>query len=334
MITQAVIFTKPTEVVIGELELPALGPNDALVEIEYSAISIGTERWCLLGAIQVAEGKLVEFPCVPGYQAAGIVREVGPAVQTVAPGDRVFSINGRVAPGAVRSTWGGHQHFHVADANGLIPLPDNVSTREAAGLVLAQVGYNGASRPRVNPGDVAVVIGDGLVGQWAGQVLRHRGAHVILAGHHPDRLALAARYAADEVVDTHTVDLKEYVFSRYPQGVPISVETASKRELIRQAVELLAYDAQFVLLGYYPEGECLIDTHWVRAKETTVYCPNGIARARMDSTLALISQGYMHVEELLTHRFPYQAAAQAYQLLLDKPADFLGIVIDWTGHPG
>lgn len=333
MITQAVIFTKPTQVVVGELELPALGPNDALVEIEYSAISIGTERWCLLGAIQVADGKLIEFPCVPGYQAAGIVAEVGSAVQSVAPGDRVFSISGRLTPGEVRSTWGGHQHFHVANADGLIRLPENVSAREAAGLVLAQVGYNGASRPRVNPGDVAVVIGDGLVGQWAGQVLRHRGAHVILAGHHPSRLALAARDAADEVVDTRTVDLKEYVFSRHPQGVPLTVETAGKRELIRLAVELLQYDAQFVLLGYYPEGECLIDTHWVRAKETTVYCPNAIVRARMDNTLALISQGHMHVEELLTHRFPYQEAPQAYQLLLNRATDFLGIVIDWTGQP-
>ena len=333
MITQAVVFTAPGEVIVDELDLPALSPNDALVEIEYSAISIGTERWCLQGAIQVADGRLIEFPCVPGYQAAGTVRDVGPEVQTVAPGDRVFSINGRITPGTVGSTWGGHQHYHVADAGGLIPLPANVSTREAAGLVLAQVGYNGASRPRVQPGDVAVVIGDGLVGQWAGQVLRHRGAHVILAGHHRDRLALAARYAADEVLDTHAVDLREYVRERYPRGIPLTVETASKRELIRLAVELLQYDAQFVLLGYYPEGECVIDTHWVRARETTVYCPNGIMRPRMESTLGLISQGHMHVEELITHQFPYQMAPQAYRLLLDRSTDFLGIVIDWTGQP-
>jgi 2-desacetyl-2-hydroxyethyl bacteriochlorophyllide A dehydrogenase len=333
MQSEAVIFLSPCEVVFDMVAIPDLGPGDALVEIEYSSISIGTERWCLLGQIQTGKDKLIEFPCVPGYQAAGIVREVGSAVNEVVPGDRVFSSRGALAQEGLLSVWGGHLQYHVAEASSLIKLPDEVSTREASGLVLAQVGYNGASRPRVEPGDTAVVIGDGLVGQFACQVLRHRGAHVILSGHHDERLALALAYgAADEVVNSAQQDLKEYVFARYPEGVPITVETASKRELIRLAVELLSYDAQFVLLGYYPEGECLIDTHWVRAKETTVYCPNAIRRGRMEATLSLIGAGHMHAEELITHDFPAAEAPAAYGLMLSRAEGFLGIVLAWTGN--
>jgi len=330
VLSEAVIFVRPEEVIVDRVTIPDPGPTDVLVEIEHSSISIGTERWCLLGKIQTGTDRLIEFPCVPGYQAAGVVREVGSEVHGIRPGERVFSSSGRLAQEGLLSCWGGHLHHHVTDAASLIKLPDGVSTREAAGLVLAQVGYNGASRPRVEAGDVAVVIGDGLVGQYAGQVLRHRGAHVVLSGHHDERLALGARYAAAETVNSRDQDLKDYVLSRYPSGVPISVETASKRELIRLAVELLAYDAQFVLLGYYPPGECLIDTHWVRAKETTVYCPNAIARERMERTLALIDQGHMHVAELITHDFPAAEAPEAYRMILEKSAPFLGVVLDWT----
>lgn len=47
--TEAIVFRKAGEVVIDEIVLPDLGPEDVLVEIEYSFISTGTERWCLLG---------------------------------------------------------------------------------------------------------------------------------------------------------------------------------------------------------------------------------------------------------------------------------------------
>jgi threonine dehydrogenase-like Zn-dependent dehydrogenase len=96
------------------------------------------------------------------------------------------------------------------------------------------------------------------------------------------------------------------------------------------ATDLLAHDAQLVLLGYYPEGECLIDTHWVREKETTVYCPNGIARGRIERTLALIEQGHLHVAELITHDVPVTKAPEAYRMIVEKSEPFLGIVLDWT----
>jgi L-iditol 2-dehydrogenase len=154
---------------------------------------------------------------------------------------------------------------------------------------------------------------------------------VILSGHHDERLGLALVHgAADAVVNSGRQDLKEYVLRRYPGGVPITVETASKRDLIRLALGLLEYDAQFVLLGYYPEGECLIDTHWVRRQETTVYCPNAIRRPRMEATLHLITEGQMRVEELMTHDFPVAEAPKAYQMVLDKSTHFLGVVLDWT----
>jgi bacteriochlorophyllide a dehydrogenase len=333
MNTDAVVFVEPRKVEVRQVCLPDVGDEDVLIEMEYSFISTGAERWCLTGMLrEPGKPPMTPFPHIPGYQAAGVVREAGRRVKGLAPGDRVFNAGTRVAAGWQGSSWGGHAHYHVADYRSAIKLPENVDTLAASGLLLAQVGYNGASKPRLAAGDPVVVIGDGLVGQWAGQAFRARGAHVIMSGHHPSRLAAALRYSADEVVDATTVDLPAFIRQRYPDGVPVAAETASSNALVRTAIDMLTYEGQLVLLGYYPEGECLIDIHWIRARETTVLCPNASKPERMAQTLKLVADGKMHIKEMVTHTFPSAAAPDAYRLLLEKPSEFLGIVISWRQH--
>lgn len=327
--TQAVVFTGVNQVAVEEVPLAELRPSDVMVQVEYTHVSTGTERWSLIGRMHAPGEPAPPFPFVPGYQAAGVVTQTGPDVRGVAPGDRVFSAGGRLAEALPGLCWGGHMGHHVTDCQNVIKLPDAVSTREASGLLLAQVGFNGATQPRVSKGDVVAIIGDGLVGQYAGQVFRHRGARVILSGHHDERLRIASLCAADEVVNSRGEDFAQYVRERCPDGVQIAAESASKNELIRMAIDLLEYNGQLVLLGYYPEGECMIDIHWVRARETTVYCPNSSTRQRMEHTLRLIEQDQMKVDELITHELSFTDAPGAYQMILDKSEEFLGVVFRW-----
>ncbi|MEI6217408.1 MAG: zinc-binding dehydrogenase [bacterium] len=326
--TEAIVFSAPGKVEIWDVELPDLGPDDVDVELEYSSISVGTERWCYLGKLQ---GFTNPFPHAAGYQGAGHVCAVGRNVKNLKPGDRVFSPCCRQARNFEGAWWGGHVHHHITHCGNVIKLPDKVSLLDASGLVLAQVGYNGAMRPRVNKGDAVLVIGDGCVGQYAGQAFRALGAYVILAGHHSFRLEIALKTGgADEVFNSRENDLEKYVRSKYPTGVPLTVETAGKAELIKLAVELSVYNGQFVLLGYYPSGECIIDTHWIRAKETTVYCPNGWEAGRLQGTLGLVSEGKMTVEKLVTHEFSYKDAAKAYELTMSTGTEYLGIGLRWS----
>jgi 2-desacetyl-2-hydroxyethyl bacteriochlorophyllide A dehydrogenase len=325
-----VVFAAQGKAAVEEVPVPDLRPTDVRVEVEYSSVSIGTERWCLMGRLHAPAEAPSPFPFVPGYQAAGVITEVGRDVRRLKPGDRAFSVCGRLAEGGPRLMWGGHMQCHVTPWQNVFKLPASVSTRAASGLLLAQVGYNGAVQPRVRKGDVVVVIGDGLVGQYAGQVFRHRGAHVILSGHHDARLRLAARYAADEVVNSAREDFASHVRRKWPDGVQVAAESASRNELVRMAIDMLEYNGQLVLLGYYPEGECMIDIHWVRARETTIYCPNSWTPERLKATLKLIEQGHMKVDELVTHELPFTEAPRAYQMILDRSEEFLGVVFRWS----
>ncbi len=326
--TSAIVFPAADKVELREVPLPPLDPGDVLVEVEHTTISAGTELHCLHGTIRLGAGT-VRFPFTPGYQAAGRVRAVGDAVTELAVGDRVFSARSKQPPGWQGGWWAGHCAWHAAAAADVISLPAAVDTRSASALLLAQVGYNGGTRPPVAAGDAALVIGDGLVGQWAAQVLRHRGARVMLAGHRRRRLEIAAEHSADEVVDTHAEDLGERVRSRVPAGLRIAAETTGKTDLIRDAAALLVHDGHLVVLGYYSPGACEVDIHWLRAGETTTHFPNGQRRDRMERTLALIEQGVVKVDELVTHRFAPEDAAAAYRML-QHDGNVLGVAIDWS----
>jgi len=327
--SRAVVFPEPLKAGMQEVLVPDPGPRDLLIEIEYSFLSNGTERWCLTGRLEVPGAPGFRFPHVPGYQAAGVVRAVGSEIFEYAPGDRVFSRNCREPLGFEGSWWGGHVRVHVTETSEVLKLPRDISTLQGSALLIAQVGYNGATKPEVSPGDVAVVIGEGLVGQFAGQVLRSRGVRVIMAGLVPQRLGIAARYSADEVYDNSDGGLLEFIKDRFPDGVSIVIETASSSRTVHLAAELLGKNGQLVLNGFYPPGESIIDWHWLRRKEITLYCPDSRNHTRLEATLRLMRKGRIRVEELVTHVIHADKAAEAYTMLLEPSAEFLGVVIDW-----
>ena len=329
--TEAVVFPKPRRVRIEEVPLPDMGPDELTVHIDYSCISNGTERWCLTDRLEVPGNPRLSFPHVPGYQAAGTVAAVGSRIRDVRPGDCVFSRNCREPDGFAGSWWGGHVKVHINNLHDVVKLPPDVSTLEGSALLLAQVGYNGAAKPRVRAGDAAVVIGEGLVGQFAGQVLRSRGAHVIMAGLDPFRLDLASRFSADEVFDNSENELEDFVKERYPDGVHLVLETASMSSTVRLAADLLCRHGQLILNGFYTPDQSLIDWHWLRRKEITLYCPDSRSRERLRAALRLVQKGVIHVRELMTHRFRACDASKAYDLLLGHgpSTDFLGMILDW-----
>ncbi|HZG78917.1 MAG TPA: hypothetical protein VEZ72_23905, partial [Paenibacillus sp.] len=91
----AVVFEDVRQVIFREVDLPEPGPEDVVIELQYSWISNGTESSFLYGERISGErvsrpGDVLPFPQVAGYQKVGTVRTVGDRVTRFKPGDRVF----------------------------------------------------------------------------------------------------------------------------------------------------------------------------------------------------------------------------------------------------
>jgi len=328
METDAVIFESPGKVVAGRATVPdQLGPQELLIRTHYTFVSPGTERWILLDKFRAKDGPLPPpFPRVPGYQRVGEVLDVGSEVKDVKPGQIVFSALARTEKPVWM--WGSHISVGVSPAEFVLPLPEGMSEEEVAALVIVQVGYNAGTRPPVKLGDVAVVVGDGLIGQFAAQTLRARGAYVIQSGLMDERLEMARGLSADETVNPQRTDLVKHLRKLQSRGADIVVESVGLRGNIPQCIEMLSQNGHYVSLGYYPQ-ENPFDLMKVHGLETTIYNPSSFTRERLQGALRALQLGKLHVRELITHRLPWRKAPEAFRMVVDGKPHSLGIVLDW-----
>ena len=331
MNAKAVHFPDRLRVTYGAVSVPEPGPNDVVVRTKYSLISNGTEGSFLRGERINGEtpyrpGDVWPFPIAAGYQSTGTVESVGRDVTDILPGQWVFSALGRID--GMYEPWGGHVSPKVSDRSHVWAIPEGASPVAVSGLVLAQVGYNSGMRPPVDACATALVIGDGLVGHWTAQTLRWRGANVILAGKHAERLARFATGPGQFRLNAANSDLVAEARRLAPDGISVLVDTVGTVPTIRALFPLLTHNSHIVSTGFHGT-DSLFDIQLLRFKECTLHSPSGWQNDRMAETLALIAAGHLDVESLITHRFPVEQAADAWKLILDRSAPSLGVLLTW-----
>lgn len=312
--------------------MPPPAPGEVQVRTTRSGISAGTEGWILRNEFTWTA---TPYPCVPGYQRVGTITAVGPDA-AIGPdgadwrvGDRAFALIGAWA-GEPGSFWGSHLGLANTAIEHLFRLPAGVDDVSAASGVVAQVGYNAASRARLNPGDWVVAYGDGLIGQFAAQSARARGARVITVGHRAERLQAALAYSADAVVDSHrenVVDAVRHITgSDTVTAVLDSVQTVAAQ---RQYIDLLQpIHGQIVYCGFTP-GTAWADMGLLQQRELTTHFIAGWTRPRLEATFDLMAAGRLRVAELMSHVVPAARAPEMYDMILRKSEPFMGITLDW-----
>lgn len=334
MESHAVVFTGPGRVEYRRIVCPEPGAGDVVVEVHHSWISNGTEGSFLRGErisgdVAWRPGDPAPFPMVAGYQKVGRVRWVGAEVRGLAVGDWVFASMSRVT-GMFDNVFAGHVSPAVCAGDSVIKLPAGVDPLACAGLVLTQVGYNCGTRSAVRAGDVAAVLGDGLVGQWAGQTLARQGARVMMVGRHADRLAKFAGHGATTLAGADLGVAAVRAWAGAP--VQVVVETTGRVEALRGLLPAMARGGHMVIAGFYRRAgavELQEALQEFRNKEISFDLASGATMERLRTTLEWVAAGRLETLGLLTHRFPVERAAEAWALIESKREPVLGVVLDW-----
>jgi L-iditol 2-dehydrogenase len=325
MKTTAIVFASAGNVEVRDVTLPPLGADEAQVRTSFSAISAGTEGWCLRDQFTWAK---TPFPCVPGYQRAGVITEIGAAVKHWKVGDRVMATLS-VWKNGVSSFWGAHAAVANTSEKELYRIPDGVDEREASVAVVAQVGYNAAYRPTLQRGDWVVVFGDGLIGQFGAQAAKSRGANVILVGRRADRLALAAKHSAHHVVASGADTVEKIRAITGSKHVAVVIDTVQSEASQKEYLPLLENGrGQIVYSGFSPDP-AWANMAWLQQRELTAHFVAGWNRQRMEATLALMAQKKIQFAPLVTHRVPFTRASEMYRMIADKTEAHLGVVLEW-----
>lgn len=192
-------FGPPESLVLEEIDAPEAGPGQVLVDVHASAVNFPD--------VLMIEGKYQNrppFPFSPGGEIAGTVAALGEGVTGLAVGDRVFGGTGV----------GGFSEQVAVPAAAMRAMPEAMSFAQASGISTTYGTSYYALKQRANlqPGETLLVLGAaGGVGLAAVELGKAMGAKVIAAASSDEKLEVARRAGADELINYSDGELKEKV---------------------------------------------------------------------------------------------------------------------------
>ncbi len=258
-------FTQPLE--IQDLAVPEPGAHQVLVRIEHSGLC-HTDIHAAHGDWPVKP----QPPFTPGHEGVGIVESIGTAVTTRQVGERVALPWLGYACGECRycvtgwetlcehqqntgySVDGSFAEYAVADARYVVPVPEGVSSFEAAPLTCAGVTtYKAIKVADIVPGERVAIFGIGGLGHLALQYAKIVGATVIAVDVEKAKLDGALELGADHVVNAREVDPVAAIEAL--GGADVAVVLAVLPSVFEQAFNSLNRGGRLVCVGLPPETD-------------------------------------------------------------------------------
>ena len=324
----------------GKLELetvpvPELGknpyaPHDVLCEVQYCGIC-GSDIHNWKGdkkGVQTSPHKVVV-----GHEIVSIVKEVGPAVTTVKPGDRVvheivtfycghcpaclegrYNICNTILPMEGRAhfvTGGGFAKYTVWPEYQLHVLPDSIPTDKAV-LIEPTAGsiHSVITRMGVKAGESVAILGPGARGILMMQICKAIGAGpVIMTGVTRDedyRLPMAKKLGADYIINVEKEDLGEAVNKiTGGLGVDVVLENTGAVEPIEQSLDIVRKGGRVLWAGGGIRGGIVapVNTHKIIVKELDVRGEISQIPYDWNTAIKLVDSGAVKLDELVTHYY-------------------------------
>ncbi len=318
---KAAVLYGPRDLRVEAATDPTPAAGEVLVRVRAAGLC-GTDYRIWSGDRQVS------YPLIMGHEFVGEVAATGATVRNVKPGDRVavepnYSCDAcelcregnrnlcakRTAVGI--DVAGGFAQLARVPARCCWTAPPGLSDNQLLLTEPLAVVVRGVARAGVKPGATAAVLGAGTLGLLALQVLRSRGARVLVVGRTERRLDLARQLGA-EAVHSLTAGPASEAAKRFAgrEGVEIVVETAGTPEAVAGAIELARPGGRVVLIGL-PHEPSQVHFFWVVRRELTLI-GSMIYQDEFPEAMRLLNEGAVRVEPLVTHRFPLEAIQDAF----------------------
>lgn len=375
---QVVQNYKSGELAVLDVPVPGCKPGGVLVRSAYSLISTGTELMKVSEAgmsmlakarsrpDQVAKvvqsvatngvpatyrkvmGKLDSYTPL-GYSLCGVVEQVGAGVDDVKVGDLVACAGNEHAL---------HAELNWVPKNLYAPVPDGLAPRHAAFGTVGSIALQGVRRGESQLGDVALVIGLGLIGQLVVQLLAASGVRVVGADPDPARCELAERLGAAacgdpaspaveaavaELTGGHGVD-QVYLAAGGGSNQPVELAARLCRDRGR-VVDIGKCRLDLPWNAYYEKE---LDVRFSRSYGPGRYDPEyelegrdypigyvrWTERRNLACFLDLLARGRVDVEPLVSHIADFDDAVETYQRLKDGDLKAVAVLFRYPEHAG
>jgi 2-desacetyl-2-hydroxyethyl bacteriochlorophyllide A dehydrogenase len=224
------------------------------------------------------------------------------------------------------------------------PLPDGFLPEQGIFLALTGVALQAIHDAHIKLGDSVVVFGMGVIGLLAAQMAKLNGASWVAAVD-PLRLRreLALRFAADAAYDPAQEDVAFTIKANTPYlGADIAIEFSGNYRALNDAIRVVQMGGTVVAGGFYRGGgtPLTLGAEWHHNRVTLLSsmgvwdCPHRDHptwnRERIhQAAIELIATGKLKSDGLVTHRVPFEKAAEAYQLIESQPQDAIKVLLTY-----
>ncbi len=340
--SMAIVIERPFQAEFREIELTEPMPDAYVAKTTFSSISSGTDMKTYKG---LQHPEQCYYPLVPGYETAGVVVAAGPKSDgRLKVGDRVM-INECREYGNVCAAWGGGSEYTIKDSNTtndifdyMVKIPDNVTDMEASLAYLPCVALKGIKRLSLKENETVVVVGAGMIGISAIQILKILCPSLTVISVEPNafRRSIAEKYA-DYVIDPdHAVErIKDLTKGKMADKV---IECSGNSEVVGKLHQYIKdggwsdndEPAHIHLQGDYPEKIIMDSYHRWFVKNCTITMTCALAPSCKEQILAWISEGKFDVKGLPVEVWPATKCKEAFEYKADKGDDVFKIMFDWS----
>ena len=368
------VFTSSKGVVVKETIEPGLSRGAVKIKVAYSCISAGTEMTAVKSAhqsilqramqnpkqvkqvldIAMQQGLKRAFGKVDssmdklggsGYSVSGEVVAVGAGVDDFKVGDLVS------AGGAGFAL---HAEYVVVPKNLVVHVPEGLNMAYASIGTVGSIAMHGVRRADLRLGEYGVVVGCGLMGLLAIQMLKASGVKVACTDVNSSRLALAKELGADKVVNSSEEDpvkaIRNWTNGYGADAVLFTAATHSD-EPLSQSFHMCRRKGKVVLLGvsgmninrgdmYKDEIDFIISTSYGPGRYDPEYESKGVEypyayvrwteNRNIYSFLELIRDGKVNIEKIAPKIYPFADAGAAYDGVQNDPGNHIITILDYN----
>ena len=368
------VFTSKKGVILKETIEPSVGRGDVKIKVLYSCISSGTEMTSVRGANKSLLRRAIDNPNqvkqaleilkneglqkvlnkvdssmeklgASGYSVSGIIVEVGEKVSDLHVGDYVSAGGGTA----------NHAEYVVVPRNLVVKIPSGLSVEYSSMATVGSIAMHGVRRAGLTIGEYGVVVGCGLMGLLAIQMMKASGVKVACTDVNDRRLALAKELGADKIVNSAEEDpvlaIQNWTDGHGADAVLFTAATHAD-EPLSQSFRMCRKKGKVVLLGvsgmninrediYKNEIDFQISTSYGPGRYDDEYEQRGLdypyayvrwtENRNMQSFLELMQKGVFNMDKMAPKVYPIERVSEAYEGIQSDPGAHIITILDYAG---
>jgi 2-desacetyl-2-hydroxyethyl bacteriochlorophyllide A dehydrogenase len=345
---KAIYFTAPKQVELREESLPALGADDVLVETLCSSISAGTEMLVYRGQFphiidsHDTVSNNLNYPLAYGYACVGIIRETGKQVDKELRDKLVFGF----AP---------HTSAFICNPSSLIFAPASLPAEACSFLPNMETAVNLVQDAAPILGERVLVLGQGVIGLLVASLLKEFPLELLVTSDRYDlrreaSLAIGINDSFDpgvvKTTNNSTITTSQNLHEMHQTHQPayahdfdLTFELSGSPSALNAAIAFTRFSGRIVVGSWYGEKKAPIELggafHRSRIKlissQVSTIAPELSGRWDKARRFEVAWEALKRIQpqKWITHRFPIEEAAKAYQLLDENPQETIQVLFEY-----